>query len=208
MGYYESCEGIKTVSIVTLVSGGLDSTIMALLVSEEGIVQYPLFIDYGQLNCDRELAACKTTFQKCNLPPPQIVHIPGYGNLLSSGLTDPQKRIFEDAFLPCRNLLFLTVGAAYAYQCGTNAISIGLLNEKNSLFPDQTKTFLREAELLMTRSLSRDIKILAPLMSFTKADIVHIAKEKNISGTYSCHAGGELPCGICVACREYIGLEV
>ena len=37
---------------------------------------------------------------------------------------------------------------------------------------------------------------------------IEIAKAKGISGTYSCHAGTELPCGVCVACREYIGLEV
>ena len=35
-------------SIVTLVSGGLDSTLVALLTRDAGIQQHPLFIDYGQ----------------------------------------------------------------------------------------------------------------------------------------------------------------
>lgn len=195
-------------SIVTLVSGGLDSTLMALLAKEEGLMQHPVFIDYGQLNLTRELAACRALFHRYDLPSPNVVHLSGYGALIRSGLTDPQKRIYEDAFLPCRNLLFLTVGAAYAYQCDANAVAIGLLNEKYSLFPDQTKIFLQEAERLLTRGMSYRIKILTPLMSFTKADIVHIAKERKIQGTYSCHAGTETPCGICVACREFIGLEV
>lgn len=195
-------------SIVTLVSGGLDSTLMAIITNEEGIAQQPLFIDYGHRSRERELATCLAMLHKYQLPAPQIAQLPGYGGLLSSGLTDPGKRIFEDAFLPCRNLMFLTVGAAYAYQCGADAVSIGLLNEKNSLFPDQTKAFLEEAEMLLAHSLGRKISILAPLMLFTKADVVHIAKEKGIDGTYSCHAGTEIPCGTCVACREYIGLEV
>jgi len=195
-------------SIITLVSGGLDSTLMALLANEEGLMQHPLFIDYGQRNLNRELAACRAVFLRYNLPSPNVVHLSEYGSLISSGLTNPQKRIYEDAFLPGRNLLFLTVGAAYAYQCDANAVAIGLLHEKNSLFPDQTNAFLLEAEKLITRVMSREIRILAPLMSFTKADIVYIAKEKEITGTYSCHAGTDIPCGICVACREYVGLEV
>lgn len=195
-------------SIVTLVSGGLDSTVMAILASEEGMTQFPLFIDYGQLGRDRELRACQANLSRHGLPTPKIADLGGYGALLSSGLTDPKKRIFEDAFLPCRNLMFVTVGAAYAYQCGASAVGIGLLDEVFSLFPDQTKSFLADAEALLSRGLGRAVKLVTPLMSFSKAEVLEIAKAKGISGTYSCHAGTEHPCGVCVACREYIGLEV
>jgi len=132
----------------------------------------------------------------------------GYGSLLSSGLTDPSKHILKDAFLPCRNLMFLTVGAAYAFQCGASAVGIGLLDEAFSLFPDQTKGFLSDAEALLSRALGKSIKVITPLITFSKADVLKIAKAKGITGTYSCHAGTDVPCGECVACREYIGLEV
>ncbi len=195
-------------SIVTLVSGGLDSTVMALLAKEEGLVQFPLFIDYGQLGKDRELNACISNFKHHDLPTPVIASLPGYGALLSSGITDPRKDIFEEAFLPCRNLMFLTVGAAYAYQCGANSVGIGLLDEAFSLFPDQTRTFLKDTQDLVSKATRRSLIISTPLMSFSKSQVLAIAKSKGISGTYSCHAGGEVPCGICIACREYIGLEV
>ena len=45
--------------IVTLVSGGLDSTLMSMLIREEGVPLFPLFIDYGQLAVSREWEACK-----------------------------------------------------------------------------------------------------------------------------------------------------
>jgi 7-cyano-7-deazaguanine synthase len=196
------------VSIVTLVSGGLDSTVMALLAKEEGLMQFPLFIDYGQLGRDRELQACRINFRLHELPEPTVVSLGGYGALLSSGLTDPRKHVFENAFLPCRNLLFVTVGAAYAFQCGATSLGIGLLDEAFSLFPDQTRGFLSDTEALLSRCLAKPIKLVAPLMSFSKADVLAIARTKGITGTYSCHAGTERPCGICVACREYIGLEV
>jgi 7-cyano-7-deazaguanine synthase len=195
-------------SMVTLVSGGLDSTVMAVLTQEEGLTQYPLFIDYGQLNREKEMGTCLYNFRRYKLPTPKISQITGYGALLSSGLTDSSKRIYEDAFLPCRNLMFLTIGAAYAHQCGAVAVAIGLLNEAYSLFPDQSKEFIMDAEALISKTLGHAMRILTPLMSFSKADIVTIAKEKGINGTYSCHAGTDTPCGVCVACREYNGLEV
>lgn len=195
-------------SIVTLVSGGLDSTVMALLAKEEGLEQFPLFIDFGQLGRERELQACRANFMKHGLPTPRVASLGGYGGLLSSGITDPNKHILDDAFLPCRNLMFLTVGAAYAFQCGVSTLGIGLLDEAYHLFPDQTREFLTNAEALLSQSLDKSVKLVAPLMSFSKADVVKIAKVKGITGTYSCHAGTEKPCGVCIACREYIGLEV
>ena len=195
-------------SLVTLVSGGLDSTVLALLVKEEGLTQYPLFIDYGQRARDREMRACQANFRRHELPAPKIASIGGFGSLLPSGLTDPGKHILDDAFLPGRNALFLTVAAAYAYDVGASAVAIGLLSESSSLFPDQSSAFLSEAETFLSRALGVTINVVAPLMSLTKADVVAIAKKKSIAKTYSCHAGGEVPCGECVACREYIGLEV
>ncbi len=195
-------------SIVTLVSGGLDSTLMAVLAKEEKINQYPLFVDYGQINKDRELNTCLRNFKRHSLPVPRVMHINGYGALLSSGLTDPSKRVFEDAFLPCRNLLFLTVGAAYAYQCNANAVAIGLLDEAYCIFPDQTAEFIRDAESLISKCLGCQIRTIAPLMGFSKADVLQVARQKGITSTYSCHKGTKQPCGVCVACKEYFGLEV
>lgn len=194
--------------LITLSSGGLDSTVMNVLAKEEGFDLYPLFVNYGQINKDRELAACKGNFARYNLPEVKVVELGGYGSLLSSGLTDKDKHILEDAFLPCRNLMLITVGAAYAYQCGAEAVGIGLLDDAYSLFGDQTQDFVSEAESLVSRSLGKTMRVLAPLMSFSKADVVSIASAKGIAGTYSCHAGTETPCGVCIACREYIGLEV
>jgi 7-cyano-7-deazaguanine synthase len=189
-------------SIVTLVSGGLDSSLMALLVKEENIEQFPLFIDYGQICKDRELKACMFVLGRFNIPPPAIMNINGFGRLISSGLTDPNKRVNEDAFLPGRNLLFLLAGSAYAYQNNSSAVAIALLSEENCIFPDQTNTFISQAQEIIDLALGRNIKIIAPLMQFSKAEVLRLAAKKGISGTYSCHSGTEMPCGKCVSCIE------
>lgn len=195
--------------IVTLVSGGLDSTLVASLVAEEGGEQYPLFINYGQRARHRELAACQETLARLHLRAPEVADLAGFGTLIRSGLTDPTLDIVDDAFTPGRNALFLLVGAAYASQVGAGAVAIGLLDERYRLFPDQSRSFIEGAQEFLYRALGQEIVLLAPLMSMSKADVVQLARDRGLlGGTYSCHDGGARPCGRCIACREFEGTGI
>jgi 7-cyano-7-deazaguanine synthase len=176
---------------------------MAKLTQESEIQQFPLFIDYGQRARDREYSACRKSMQRLKLREPAIAELAGFGRLIKSGLTDTSLDIVEDAFTPGRNMLFLLVGAAFAYKNEADAISIGLLNEGTSLFPDQTSVFLKNAEAMISLCMGRPLKVLAPLSQFFKRDVVRLAKEKGLDGTYSCHLGELTPCGKCIACREF-----
>lgn len=191
-------------SVVVLVSGGLDSTLMAQLGKEIGLEQHPLFIDYGQRARDREFQACCAAMNNLDLPTPKVADLKGYGELIRSGLTHTSLDLVANAFTPGRNLLFLLVGASYAVQLGADAVSIGLLHEDASLFPDQTRSFLASAEALLPLAVGRTLKLLAPLADFHKQEVVALAAAKGIGGTYSCHAGGPTPCGHCIACKEFI----
>ncbi|WP_027579793.1 7-cyano-7-deazaguanine synthase [Bradyrhizobium sp. Ai1a-2] len=190
-------------SVVTLVSGGLDSTLVAYLTRETGVEQHPLFINYGQRSCQRELEACRSSLRRIGLAEPTVADLSGFGHLIRSGLTDTKLRVYEDAFTPGRNMLFLLVAAAHAHQVNADAVAIGLLHESTSLFPDQTSAFLSGAEKMITRCMGKPIKVLAPLASFYKKDVVSLAAQKGIRGTYSCHVGNEEPCGACIACKEF-----
>ena len=190
-------------SVVTLVSGGLDSSLIAVLAKEEGLEQFPLFIDYGQRARDKELGACSGVLARLHLPAPAVADLNGFGSLIRSGLTDPTLDVVGDAFTPGRNMLFLLVAASYAYQRGADAVSIGLLHEDSSLFPDQTKSFLADAQAVIRNCMGRDIRVIAPLSNFHKIEVVELALEKGIVGTYSCHLGLEEACGVCIACKEF-----
>ena len=190
-------------SIVVLVSGGMDSTLMTVMANEKRIEIHPLFINYGQLAKERELSACKMIFKNLNLPKVKEVDLSGMGKLIRCGLTDPSFDIKEQAFLPGRNMLFLLSGASYAYQVNATSVAIGLLNEEMSIFPDQTKEFVMQAQKTLSLSMDRPISIITPLIEFNKSDVVILAKEKGIANTYSCHAGTAEPCGVCIACQEY-----
>ena len=188
--------------IVTLVSGGIDSTLMSLMAYEVGATLFPLFIDYGQLGAEKEWEACHGLHERFNLPPVTRMDLSGFGKIIPSGLTDSKLRVNEDAFLPGRNLLFVLAGAAYAFKVRANSVAIGLLNPANGLFPDQTTEFLQEAEKVVETAMGKRIRVLTPLINFSKTDILVMASERGIAYTYSCHSGGEEPCGVCIACVE------
>jgi len=189
-------------SIVTLVSGGIDSSLMALMTMKEDITQHPLFIDYGQLGRDNELSACRSILAANGLPTPATMDLSGFGKAIHCGLTDSSKDVFADAFLPGRNMLFLLAGSAYAYQMDAKAVAIGLLNEEKHLFPDQTVLFLDHAEALISSCMERTIKVVAPLISFHKSDVLQMAQLYGIKDTYSCHSGLLESCGVCISCKE------
>lgn len=190
-------------SFVSLVSGGLDSTLIGAMAKEEGIEHFPLFIDYGQRAARKEWETCKLVHGALGLPVPTRMDLSGFGHVIASGLTREELDVKNDAFTPGRNLMFLLMGSAYAYQQGASAVAIGLLAEQFSLFPDQKPQFVEQAETTISAAMGRQIKVLTPLIEFGKADVVRLAQAKGITGTYSCHTGNSEPCGRCIACLEF-----
>jgi 7-cyano-7-deazaguanine synthase len=118
----------------------------------------------------------------------------GYGQVIPSGITNRDLRISEDAFLPGRNMLMMLAGAGYAYRLNAQGVAIGLLSPESHLFPDQTEEFLRACETALETALGRRIAVVAPLLHLTKKDVLVLARERGLTTTYSCHAGGDTPC--------------
>ncbi len=156
-------------SLVNLVSGGLDSTLIGVMAAESGVTTYPLFIDYGQLAANQEWEACKLVHDRYNLPKPRRVDISGFGKLVQSGLTSANVDIEQKAFTPGRNMLFLLLGSSYGLQSGVNKVAIGLLSEEYSLFPDQSSKFIEDTETAIESALGSRIQIITPLSAYSGA---------------------------------------
>ncbi|MCK5602273.1 7-cyano-7-deazaguanine synthase [Candidatus Pacearchaeota archaeon] len=189
---------------ISLVSGGLDSTLMVAFLKEEGFSQLPVFIDYGQLAADIEWKTCKSIFRKLNLPLPIKVNFHEFGGIVKSGITDSSKNMVKEAFLPGRNLLFIVIGGSIAVNRDYDFVSIGLLDETYSLFPDQKQQFIASVEKTLYESFDRKIRVLVPLIEFSKMDAIILAQDLgiNIDDTYYCHKGERMPCGECISCKE------
>ena len=189
-------------SLVVLASGGLDSSVIAAMATQEGESVFPLFIDYGQRAAEREWAACTTVCRLLRTKDPVRMDISGYGAVVESGLTTLTLDLARDAFLPGRNAILALAGAAYAKHIGVARVAIGLLREEDALFPDQTSAFIDEANSLIKCAIDPVLSLLAPLAQLTKGDVCILAEGLGLTGTYSCHAGNERPCGTCISCRE------
>ena len=69
-------------SIVSLVSGGLDSTLVGAMIREQGIDNYPLFIDYGQRAAETEWITCQAMHEQLELPKPVRMDLSGFGKVI------------------------------------------------------------------------------------------------------------------------------
>jgi 7-cyano-7-deazaguanine synthase len=202
----EIYEGKKSLKIIVLASGGVDSSVVMFLLKKDAHEVLPLFVDYGQLAGQREWRSCRAVCNFLGLVPARI-DISGFGKSIPSGITDEKLDIEKQAFLPTRNLLFLTVGAAYAYSKFASGVAIGIL--ANPIFPDQTAEFITAAEKTIKIALGSDIAVLAPLISLDKRDTLNLAIKYDLPLDLMsyCHSKAEKPCGSCVSCKERIVAE-
>ena len=195
------------VSIVTLVSGGYDSTLMSLMAHEEGIELFPLFVEYGQLGAKKEWEACQKVHARHSLPEVAYMDLSGFGKIIAKGLVDQRWNPSETAFVPGRNLLLALVGAAYAFRVHSNNVAIGLISPGGHSFPDQTQEFAARCEHVIEAAIGERISVLTPLIKFSKKDVIELARQRGVKDTYSCYAGTDVPCGMCMSCIDIAKAE-
>lgn len=189
-------------SLVVLMSGGIDSSVAAALAIEQGVDVIPVFVNYGQRAFEREVAASRAVCAKLGLPTPEVLDLSGYGAAIPSGLTRADLDLHDDAFLPGRNLLLLLAGAAIAFSRGAAGVVMGLLDDSVAIYPDQRGAFVAKAEAAIQAGLGEEIAVLTPLIGLSKGIVMQLARERGLNETYSCHAGQDVPCGVCIACQE------
>ena len=192
--------------IVVLSSGGLDSSLLMLMLKKDNHELFPLHINYGQHAEEREWFSCREICKYLEVAKPNRISLSGM-ETIPSGLTNRNLDIEKDAFLPTRNLLFATFGAAYAYSVSSTVVALGLL--ANPIFPDQTPEFVRATEACLNVALNKSIRLLTPFITLDKRDTLRLALKHQLplSITYYCHSGNEKPCGICISCKERIAAE-
>lgn len=190
---------MKTNRAVTLLSGGIDSMVLCdLLLKEKGVTPIPLFVDYGQRASAREYRAA-VAYSKGRLKTYKVSvalkAVPLRSQLITGKLTD-------EPFLPGRNLLLLLSAAWKACELKTGFIAIGLRDVAG--FPDTSDVFVRSFSNLSYMAFGRTLTVLAPLLNFSKQEVVNLGRElgTKLSLSYSCYLGRSKPCGRCSGCKD------
>ncbi len=200
---------------IVLLSGGLDSAVSLWWAMKKGWRCVALGFDYGQRH-RRETAHAKKIAKLAGVPY-QTVHF----NLpwSRSSLTDrsfalPHRTAekipatIPSTYVPGRNTLFLSFAMSLADQINARKIVIGANAIDYSGYPDCRGPYLNAFEAVARRGtrmgteLKQRIKIEAPLLKLTKADIVRLGLKLKapLRFTWSCYQGGSKPCGRCDSC--------
>lgn len=108
-------------------------------------------------------------------------------------------------FVPGRNLIFLTLAAAYAGPRGIEDIVTGVAQTDYSGYPDCRQETLDALQKVLRLGLEREIRLHAPLMNRSKKETVLLAQRlgalEAMALTHTCYEGRRPPCGACAACR-------
>lgn len=185
--------------IVALISGGVDSSTMALLYKKENFDVYPLFVDYNQLSSQREWSACKSVCKFLKLRAPKKISIP-----LSSKLKNWPCKLTKSqvSFFPFRNAILVIMGALYGRTIGSNTVAIGIMDVGANRFPDCTSEFIVSLSNTLSLSVNSSVKVFSPFLNFSREEILlyGIQSKFPYKITYSCYFGGQKHCGKCLPC--------
>ncbi len=195
---------------VCLIYGGMDSAVAAAIARQEGYECYPLSFNYGQRN-RKEIEAAKNIAEWLG-GRHKIIEIDMRqigGSALTDNIEVPEHgEGIPVTYVPARNTIFLSIALAYAEVIDADAIFIGVNAIDYSGYPDcrpeYIEAFQKMANLATKRSVEgKPIKIKAPLLYLSKAEIVKKGYELNVpfEKTWSCYREGEKACGRCDSCR-------
>lgn len=208
---------------LVLTSGGLDSTTaLGMAVEKYGKDNViALSITYGQKH-DKEIVAARRVaifygvehlmldltrifqYSDCTLLKQSDEEIPAESyaeQILKTGGETP-----VSTYVPFRNGLFLSSAASIALSKDCDVIIYGAHADDaaGAAYPDCSPEFNRYMDAAIREGSGNQLRIEAPFIGMTKADIVKKGLELGVPYklTWSCYEGKEMPCGKCATCID------
>jgi len=197
------------VSVVVLVSGGIDSCALVGHLLSAGEAVQPVYVREGLVWEEAELAHLRRFLAAMagpGLASLRILELPmgdlQAGHWSLTGEAVPTAESADEAvYLPGRNLVLVAKAAVLAAEIGATRIALGIL--AGNPFPDATPEFLAALGEAISLGLARPIAVIAPFAGLTKRDVLARAAALPLELTFSClRPAGERPCGACNKCAE------
>jgi 7-cyano-7-deazaguanine synthase len=219
---------LKSTALV-LFSGGQDSAVcLAYALTHYDRVE-TLGFDYGQthkveLQCRARLREQMIALQPDwaeKLGPDHTLALPALAQIGGTALIGDGEIAMLDnnlpsTFVPGRNLLFLTYGAALAYRRGLERLVGGMCETDFSGYPDCRRDTLDALELALNKGMESQIGVETPLMYIDKAETWAMAHalggqalvELIVEDSHTCYRGDRTQrhawgygCDNCPACE-------
>ncbi|HAB51573.1 MAG TPA: 7-cyano-7-deazaguanine synthase QueC [Ignavibacteriales bacterium] len=197
---------------IIAVSGGMDSCITAAIAAKDYELVF-LHVNYGQRTEKRELKSFNDIADFYGVTNRMVVDQKHLSFIGGSSLTDKNIEVSKadlastkipTSYVPFRNAHILSACVSWAEVINANAIFIGAVWEDSSGYPDCKPEFFKAFEKVVEIGTkpSTQIKIVTPIINFTKKDIVLKGLELNapLYLTWSCYQEEEEACGVCDSC--------
>ena len=203
---------------VVLLSGGLDSTTTMAIAIAQGYEAYALSFDYGQRH-QIEIDAASRIAESLGAKEHRVAKIDMRmfgGSALTDDVGVPKNRSETEiadgipvTYVPARNTVFLAFALGWAEIIPAADIFIGVNAIDYGGYPDCRPEFIEAFETLANLGTKagvegRRFQIHAPLIKFSKAEIVRKALELDVdlSLTRTCYDPSPtgLACGECDSC--------
>ncbi|MDR3288192.1 MAG: 7-cyano-7-deazaguanine synthase QueC [Peptococcaceae bacterium] len=205
---------------LVLLSGGLDSTVCAVLACREFGAENVLALTlyYGQKHA-REIEAARLVANELGIGEQLTEQLPEIFKGGGSTLIDPDRPnprlTYEElsrtegispTYVPFRNANFLSVATALALVKGADTIFFGAHagDARNWAYPDCTPEFNGAMANAIYVGSYMKVRLATPLQWLTKKEVVALGVKLGapFALTWSCYDGGEKACGECSTCVE------
>jgi 7-cyano-7-deazaguanine synthase len=202
---------------VVLLSGGLDSVVNLKCAADEGDVLAAVTCDYGQPAADDEIACALACAERFGIPH-HVAGLEWYAALIA-GSTDRSgapvseedlargdRSLLTDAWLPNRNSVLLSVGAAYAEALGAGVVVAGFNLEEARVFPDNSAEFVKRFNSVLELSTLTGVVVRGYTVNLDKKQVVALGIRVGapLDLVYSCYGksrDGRM-CGVCQSCMR------
>ena len=200
---------------IAIVSGGLDSVTLAHTLKAEGYDLHLLSFDYGQRHAkelDFAQRCAETLGAQGSLVDLSTVTPLMAGSALTDTIPVPDGHYAAEnmrvTVVPNRNAIMLAIAYAAAVSQQADAVAIGVHGGDHHIYPDCRPEFVNAFDVMERLAVRGhavpNLRLLAPFLNCTKADIVRrgAALGVDYAATWSCYKGGMWHCGECGTCAE------
>ena len=204
---------INNKKAVCVMRGGMDSTLSAYMMKQEGYEIVAVHFNYDQRTEAKELECFYKICDDLDVSNKYLLDLDFFKQLGASALTDKNIEVPTDGleegvpvtYVPFRNGIFLSMAAAIAEKEGAEVIAIGVVEEDSSGYPDCRESYIKSMQQSINLGTKDEtkIEIKMPLVHLQKSQIVTKALELNVplNLTWSCYKNEDKACGVCDSCR-------